>query len=43
MPAVLNVWQYIEPDGEVVPFEQFMSSGEQNMLSGVQLLPLVTE
>ncbi len=43
MPAVVKVWQYIEPDGEVVPFEQLMSSGEQNMPSAVQLVPLVTE
>ena len=42
VPAWLNVWLYMSPTLEVAPLAQFRSLGEQNLLSAVQLLPLVT-
>ena len=42
VPAELKVWLYIEPDMDVGALAQFVSLGEQNWLSGVQLEPLVT-
>ena len=41
VPAVVKVCWYIAPALEVVPEEQFVSLGEQNLPSAVQAVPLV--
>ena len=42
VPALVKVWLYVAPAPDVGAVAQLVSVGEQNLLSAVQLLPLVT-